>query len=202
MPTSPLTLVKPASQANTSIHFEHVKNALPAWLTQATPRRIGDLKTARLNTLAWQKKVPEAQHPLLKKLTEDHWTAQNAVDRMLSGLQDAHSFAEPLLRKALVERYGIDVDVKETWLLLYAPAKTSWWVHDFKGGVKSLKKSLLDAALHNFSSSETWTSDSDFISRPDARGHFRVEPLRQKISVAHSWHCAGSWISAPYTRSI
>ncbi|WP_095058645.1 dermonecrotic toxin domain-containing protein [Pseudomonas sp. Irchel s3f7] len=186
MPTSPLTIVQPdqVSLADKSIHFEHVKNALPSWLAQATPRRIDELKTARLNTLAWQKEVPDAQHQLLKKLTEHHWTAQNAVDRMLSGLQDVQSFAEPLLRKALVERYGIDVDVKETWLLLYAPAKTSWWAHDFKRGVKSLKKSLLDAALHNFSSNETYAADSDFISRPDARGHFRVEPLRQKISVA------------------
>jgi hypothetical protein len=186
MPTSPLTIVQPdqVSLADKSIHFEHVKNALPSWLAQATPRRIDELKTARLNTLAWQKEVQDAQHQLLKKLTEHHWTAQNAVDRMLSGLQDVQSFAEPLLRKALVERYGIDVDVKETWLLLYAPAKTSWWAHDFKRGVKSLKKSLLDAALHNFSSNETYAADSEFISRPDARGHFRVEPLRQKISVA------------------
>jgi len=186
MPQSPLTLVKPdqASLPGKTIHYEHVKNALPTWLSQATARRIGDLKTARLNTLTWQKEMSDTQFQLLKKVTEDHWTAQNAVDRMFNGLQDIQSFAEPLLRKALIERYGIDVDVQETWLLLYAPANTSWWVHDIKGGVKSLKKSLLDAALHNFSSSETYTADSDFISQPDARGHFRVEPLKQKISIA------------------
>ncbi|WP_053162225.1 NEL-type E3 ubiquitin ligase domain-containing protein [Pseudomonas sp. P1.8] len=185
MPNSPLTLVKPdlVSPADKSTHYEHVKNALPTWLAQATPRRIVDLKSARLDTFSWQKDVSDTQHQILKKLNENHWTEQNAVDRMLSGLQDLQTFAEPLLRQALVQRYGVDVDVNETWLCLYAPAKTPWWVHDVKGGVKSLKKSLLDAALHNFANSETYTVDSEFISRPDARGHFRVEPLRQKITI-------------------
>ncbi|MNO69893.1 hypothetical protein D3C76_607560 [compost metagenome] len=44
--------------------------------------------------------------------------------------------------------------------------------------------SLLDAALHNFSSKETCEADSSFISQPDARGHFDILPINRKMTIA------------------
>jgi hypothetical protein len=101
----------------------------------------------------------------------------------LSDLQDVSAFAKPLLEQALKDRFGVDDDVEDTWLRLYAPVKTAWWVHDFSGGTTSRTVSLLDAALHNFSQDETFTQDSEFITRPDKRGHFNVKPLKHKLSI-------------------
>ena len=47
------------------------------------------------------------------------WSAQTAVDKMFAELQDAYAFGEPRLRQKIIEMYGLDVDVKETFVRLY-----------------------------------------------------------------------------------
>ncbi|MFJ3371286.1 dermonecrotic toxin domain-containing protein [Pseudomonas sp. NPDC086251] len=166
-----------------SVHYELIKKAIPPWLENASLRRISALKTARLQILAWYKSASPAVHRHLKNDLKLSWAAQNNVDQALSNLQDVHAFAKPLLQHALNERFGVEDDVEHTWLRLYAPVNSSWWVHDFASGTQSRTISLLEAALHNFSSGETFTRDSEFITRPDARGHFAVKHLKQKISI-------------------
>ena len=175
MPITPLT--------PESTHHELIRNAIPPWLTDASLQRVSALKTVRLNLPDWHKTASAAEHQRLKEDIKDYWVAQNSVDKALSGLQDVHAFAEPILKKALKDRFGLEEDVKETWLRLYAPVKTSWWVHDFAAGTQSRTVSLLDAALHNFSSSEIFTTDSEFITRPDNRGHFRTKPIKHKMRI-------------------
>jgi len=119
----------------------------------------------------------------LKQSIKLGWNAQNDIDRALSELQDVYAFAKPLLQQELKDRFGVEDDVEETWLRLYAPAKTSWWVHDFSAGTTSRTVSLLDAALHNFPSDEAFAKDSEFITRPNALGHFGVVKLKHKLSI-------------------
>ena len=69
------------------------------------------------------------------------------MDALLDNLTDVYAFAEPLLKNALSEHYG-DIDVRNTYLRLYAAVGRPWWVHDFKGGTKVRTVSLLNAALH------------------------------------------------------
>ncbi|WP_330209079.1 dermonecrotic toxin domain-containing protein [Pseudomonas sp. AM4(2022)] len=88
-----------------------------------------------------------------------------------------------MLKTALKQQYNLDVDVRSTCLRLYAPADQAWWVRDFGGGVQSSTVSLLDAALHNFADSEAFTADSQFITQPDALGHFEVVPLKARLSI-------------------
>ncbi|MCE6981010.1 hypothetical protein EI534_27330 [Pseudomonas frederiksbergensis] len=175
MPITPLT--------PESTHHELIRNAIPPWLTDASLQRVSALKTVRLNLPDWHRTASAAEHQRLKEDIKDYWVAQNSVDKALSELQDVYAFAEPILKKALKDRFGLEEDVKETWLRLYAPVNTSWWVHDFASGTQSRTVSLLDAALHNFSSSETFTADSEFITRPDNRGHFRIKPLKHKMRI-------------------
>ncbi len=175
MPITPLT--------PESTHHELIRNAIPPWLTDASLQRVSALKTVRLNLPDWHRTASAAEHQRLKEDIKDYWVAQNSVDKALSSLQDVYAFAEPILKKALKDRFGLEEDVKETWLRLYAPVKTSWWVHDFAAGTQSRTVSLLDAALHNFSSSETFTADSEFITRPDNRGHFRTKPIKHKMRI-------------------
>ncbi|VVO02464.1 hypothetical protein PS726_02762 [Pseudomonas fluorescens] len=169
--------------ADQSIHFDLVRKTIPSWLSEASLSRITALKTDRVSIPDWQANAAQALQERLKQGIKLGWTAQNDVDRAVSELQDVYAFAKPLLQQALKDRFGVEEDVEEIWLRLYAPAKTSWWVHDFSGGTTSRTVSLLDAALHNFSRDETFTQDSEFITRPDGRGHFGVVHLKHKLSI-------------------
>ncbi|WP_339545509.1 NEL-type E3 ubiquitin ligase domain-containing protein [Pseudomonas sp. RA_35y_Pfl2_P32] len=168
---------------NKSKHHDFIKKVIPDWLKKTSPSRVNELKSAPLRIPQWNKAAPASAHLRLQGAIKDHWATQNDVDQALSSLQDVQAFAEPLLKKALKDRYGIEVDVKQTWLRLYAPAATSWWTPDFASAVTSRTISLLDAALHNFATHESFTHDSEFITQPDARGHFLIKPLKPKISI-------------------
>lgn len=169
--------------ADQSIHFDLVKQAIPSWLSEASPARINAMKTAHASIPDWQANAAKAPQGRLKQGIKLGWNAQNDIDRALSELQDVYAFAKPLLQQELKSRFGVEEDVEETWLRLYAPAKTSWWVHDFSAGTTSRTVSLLDAALHNFSSDEAFAKDSEFITRPNALGHFGVVKLKHKLSI-------------------
>ncbi|WP_338010003.1 NEL-type E3 ubiquitin ligase domain-containing protein [Pseudomonas sp. GM18] len=97
-------------------------------------------------------------------------------------VQGVYEFAEPLLTEALLKQFGVDVDVTTTYLYLYLPKKLPWYASDL-GGVVTRTVSLLDAALHNFASTETCEAGSNFISQPDARGHFDILPIKRKMSI-------------------
>jgi hypothetical protein len=183
MPNPPLTLHRPEQSADKSVHYELVKKAIPSWLLTASPSRVKALKSVPLTLPDWHRSASPSTHQQLKNQMQLAWTAQNDVDKALSELQDVYTFAKPLLQKALKDQYGVDDDVEDTWLRLYMPVKTSWWVHDFAKGTQSRTVSLLDAALHNFSHDEAFTADSGFITRPDFRGHFDVKHLKHKISI-------------------
>ncbi|MNS00148.1 E3 ubiquitin-protein ligase sspH1 [compost metagenome] len=170
------------SNPDQSIHFDLVRKAIPSWLSEASLPRINALKTDRVSIPDWQADAAKALQERLKQSIKLGWNAQNDVDRVFSKLQDVYAFAKPLLQQALNERFGVEDDVEETWLRLYAPAETSWG-HNFTGATTSRTVSLLDAALHNFSSKEVFTQDSEFITRPDVRGHFSVVQLKQKLSI-------------------
>lgn len=173
----------PSASTDKSVHYDLVEKAIPAWLLKTSVSRIQALKTVRLTLPDWHRNASATAHNNLKEQMQRAWTAQNDVDRMLSHLQDVYAFAKPLLQQALKDRFGVEDDVEETWLRLYAPVKSAWWVHDFASGTTSRTVSLLDSALHNFSSGETFTADSKFITRPDARGHFLIKHLKHKISI-------------------
>lgn len=171
------------TQLEKSIHFETVKKIIPAPLRNTSLARIKELKKARPTLPDWHSTASKNAHRKLKNAVEIYWAAQNDADRALHDLQDVYSFAKPLLQKALKDRFDIEDDVEETWLRLYAPVTLPWWVHDFSAGTTSRTVSLLDAALHNFTVDESFTQDSEFITRPDARGHFVVKKLKQKLSI-------------------
>ncbi|WP_225607498.1 dermonecrotic toxin domain-containing protein [Pseudomonas sp. PDM10] len=166
-----------------SIHHEFIKEALPTWVTDASLERVRALKLGMSGIPQWSKEASSALHSRLKKTMVASWEAQNHVDRMLGELQDVYAFAEPLLHQALKQQYGVDIDVRNTYLKLFSPAKLSPWAHNITGGVSSRTVSMLDAALHNFALNEVLLSDSQFISRPDELGRFEILDIRNKVSI-------------------
>ncbi|MGL5995435.1 MAG: NEL-type E3 ubiquitin ligase domain-containing protein [Pseudomonas proteolytica] len=165
-------------------HYELIKQHIPTWLSTATLARIGQLNTAELSRPTWYASASPPQHEALQRTNAEGWRTQNEVDRQLDEVRDVYAFAEPLLKKAIADRYGLHLDVKATFLNLYIAKTLPWYALTISAGVTSRKVSLLDAALHNFAQSETFEEDSCYISQPDYRGHFTTQPLHDTMTIA------------------
>ncbi|MBY8931388.1 hypothetical protein J1G34_20330 [Pseudomonas sp. Wu6] len=168
-----------ARHAETGIHFDLIKRALPAWLSSTTLARVRAVQAASPCVYT---RITSIDRPLNTASTEamaEHWTARNTLDETFKYVKDVYTFAEPLLKKALRE-YG-NIDVKNTFIRLYAPAKNSWWAIGVRKGVTSRTVSLLDAALHNFSAGEQF-ADFAFLSRADAQGQQNILQLTSRIN--------------------
>ncbi|WP_454564640.1 dermonecrotic toxin domain-containing protein [Pseudomonas sp. AIG] len=168
-------------------HYLPLKNALPDWLGDASSSRRQRLKDIPPQMSASLQAAPVEQHQQMKALNAAHWTAQSKVDQSLEHLQDASAFAEPLLKQELKDCFGLDLDVRETFVRLYIPATTPWF--PIKTGTRAWTVSLLDAALHNFEESETrddaFDVDSTFVTRPSTTGQFMTLPsIKAKLSIA------------------
>lgn len=149
-------------------HYQPLINTVPAWLRQATPDRRSALSLSTAQLPASLKRATAHQHAQMKSLIAHHATRQNRLDEALARLQNPGDFASTLLDSALKTRFGLQIDVRDTWLRLYIPAHL--------GAARTWTVSLLDAALHNFETSETqpdaFESASCYITPPNASGHF------------------------------
>ncbi len=166
-----------------SIHHETVSQLLPDWLRSTSPARVNALKKARIEDPHWHKDAATSARQGLREAVERNWAAQNQVDSALRDLQDVSTFAKAQLQKALKDRFGIEDDVEQTWLHLYVPVKSAWWVIDHSGATTSRFISMLDAALHNFSADEVFHPDSAFITRPDSFQHYSEKNYRGRLSL-------------------
>ncbi|KIF56341.1 hypothetical protein QS95_24655 [Pseudomonas fluorescens] len=182
-PTEPQPGVIPG---NPPSHYQLLVDAIPEWLSQASSSRRAALKNNRRPVTDSIRKAPQAQHDQLRAAIAGHMQVQNGIDQRLEQVQDASAYAEPLLKAALKSRFGLELDVKETFLRLYLPATTP--IFGIRTGVRSWTVSLIDAALHNFQKDETrdeaYDPDSGFITRPSQTGQFETLPqIRAKISI-------------------
>lgn len=164
-----------------SLHHAFIENALPHWLKTTSPHRLHALNDIARQGIRHYPHASAEQHQALKPAIAEHWQQQTAMDQRFQALTDVYAFAEPLLKNAL-KPYG-DIDVKTTYLRLYASATVAWWVHDFTRGEQSKTLSLLDAALANFAASDTFL-DYAFLSAEDPRGQRDVLTLRHTTTGA------------------
>ncbi|APC17985.1 hypothetical protein BLL42_20435 [Pseudomonas frederiksbergensis] len=173
--------------AQPDAHFHPAFNNLPDWLLKASPMTRSALKSARLQRPHWHATATRQQQQSLKLANEEHWTRRNRLEARLDKLQNARGFAESLLSDALKTRFGLELDVKTTFLRLYIPQNVPWFPIK-SGAARTWTVSLLDAALHNFQDSETGTdayeSDSTFITEPSPTGQFETLPaLKRQLPV-------------------
>lgn len=175
----PITLTDraPSISGNQSLHYDLIQQRLPPWLTTAHARHISVLKAFKPDFKP--DVLPPPLHASAKHTLGEHWTTQNAVDQQLAHLNDIRAFAEPLLKDAL-QAYG-DIDVLNTSIRLYSPVNLPWWVINSMPGVTSRTVTLLDAALHNFSASETF-ADFAFLSDEDSRGQYRTLTFTHRVT--------------------
>src|SRR3990167_131922 len=170
---------------NKGRHYDFIKSRIHPTFKDASLRRIRELSLTQTASGYWVQNTKGFDHSPLQHANLDLWSAQNTVDRVMDKVQCIYEFAEPLLTRALLEQFGVDVDVKTTYLHLYLPKQLPGYPSNLNGVVPR-PVSLRDAAWHNFASRETCEADSNFISQPDARGHFDTLAIkRKKIGRAH-----------------
>lgn len=184
-------------------HYPFIKSRIHPTFQSASLRSAKALSLTKKAPAQWIRTATDADHTLLQKANLELWSSRNKVDRFIDQLLNVYEFAEPLLTEALKTQFGVEVDVKTTYLYLYLAKETPWYVIDTSGGGITRTVSLIDAALHNFARSETCEPDSEFISQPDSRGHFVVLPIKRKMSIARFQNlCRELDIGARYTRYL
>ena len=166
-------------------HYDLIKSRIDSVFTDMPLHRSDALRNTRLHREPWMTEAPDPHQARLASANKKAWSALNKIDKLLGRLKDAYSFAEPLLKSKLREQYNIDVDVKNTYIKLYPPKNTPWYVIHVITGHTTRTVSLLDAALHNFACNETFEKNSAFIIKTDpARDLFDISPIDKKISVS------------------
>lgn len=157
-----------------SDHAKVLVQAMPAWLVEATPARRTELKNAGSTLPDGYTQASAAQRKQLHECFNASFTAQTALDKTLTTLQDVETFAEPLLVKALKDQFAVELNVRTTYIRLRKAVTVG--VFDIElNTYEFMKIGLLQAALHNFEAAEckdgAFHASSDFAvqaSDPDA----------------------------------
>lgn len=178
---------EPELNALPDAHFHHALTNLPDWVLKASPATRTALKGAPLRVADWHTNATRQQHQSAKRAGEEYWTARNHLEARLARMQSARDFAESRLTAALKTRFGLELDVKTTFLRLYIPQDIPWFPIK-SGAARTWTVSLLDAALHNFQDSETradaYESASTFITPPSPSGQFDTLPeVKRRLSI-------------------
>ncbi|KQQ67992.1 hypothetical protein ASF84_02320 [Pseudomonas sp. Leaf127] len=157
----------PTATTPPAVHQPLIATHVPAWLRQAPAGTHAALRRARQTAtdrswLAAQAGMPGVAAQLHRQYNE-HRQLQQRVAPHLAQLGTLQDFAEPRLKAALKARFGLDLDVRNTWLLHASHALTD---PTFMGASKdplieankALRgaiRPLLDAALQNFQAADT-----------------------------------------------
>lgn len=112
----------------------------------------------------------------------DHLALSRQVDAWLDTLANPEAYVEPLLKAALQGAFGLDLDVRNTWLFQprriqhadsFLTASRDWAVENFKS-FRLACQPLLSVALQNF---EAWECEPGGMDLPVAKARiFTVTP--------------------------
>ncbi|RMV69883.1 NEL-type E3 ubiquitin ligase domain-containing protein [Pseudomonas coronafaciens] len=166
--------------APTNSHVQHIKDKTPEWLLEAGPAVHATLRRSSGRSPQWltnaRTSSPERLDELQRLYTEQRRTEQK-VRPTLDGLSTLEDFARPLLTEAIKERFGLDVDVTDTWLFHASRAKVDQSfasaskdpMTEANTALRAARQTLLNAALQNFEAWETvpGAMDSDTGTRAE-----------------------------------
>lgn len=181
---SSIVLHTPPLNTYADVHEETLKQSIPAWVINASPAKRAALSRGQAAIADWYKTATPREHDTLKALVGAAGAAQNQVDQAMNNLLSPADFGAPLLQQLLKQRFGMDLDVRATYLRFYVPQTVPWFPIR-TGAARTWTVSLLDAALHNFEAGEAFEAQSGFITQPRHDGQFEPLPtLDARISVA------------------
>ena len=151
----------------TAIHHRIVSQGIAPWLLRSTAQRRQALRTRLPQPVPWLSDASTRLPDVVTALREEdqhHQYLAAVLEPSLQALSSAEAFAEPLLREALKKTFGLDLDVRRTYLFNAMRARAAEphldnfdpAVRAFQA-VKAATQSLLHAALQNFEAFESET---------------------------------------------
>ncbi|MFD2645007.1 dermonecrotic toxin domain-containing protein [Pseudomonas japonica] len=181
------------SAAPGDLHYRTVSQRVPRWLIDSTPQQRQALRASVPKAMPWLAEAGQNQPEAVAALREDgqhQYIHGRAVEAVLQALPSVEAFAEPLLRAALKERFGLDLDVRRTFLFNAVRARADEALLDSSDPVvkafqvvKAATQSLLAAALQNFEAFEAQTDGMRDEHRPSvifiSDSGLPLEPARE-----------------------
>lgn len=187
-----------------SMHSELLEQMAPDWLVEATSARRTALKDIGTLPPDWYQRASIQQQKALKDSFIASFTAQTRLDKTMSALQDINTFAEPLLTKALKAQFGVETDVKKTFVCLRRPLEVGVLEIEIST-FEVMKLSLLQAVLHNFEESEceegAYHRKSGFVVEASTPGAFEAVTVAMTVRQFLSL-CRTLDIGAQYQRYV
>ncbi len=148
----------------TDIHYQTVSQRVPRRLLDTPAEQRQALRGALAAPMPWLE-AARTQLPEVLTALQDEYRQHQAHARVVGGflaqVPSAEAFAEPLLRQALKDRFGLDLDLRRTFLFNAVRARVAEShiatadpvVRAFQA-VKAGTQSLLLSALQNFEAFE------------------------------------------------
>lgn len=145
------------------VHYDFLKDRIPAWFSQASAQRQAELGSHEMQLPAWYRTATPEQKTALEEQHTRYRETLNQIDAQLGRIQDVFEFAEPLLKAAIKERFKLDLDVRQVFFARKYAFKSrddlfGFLVldqqHDQTLNVEYRGISLLEAALSNFTPDE------------------------------------------------
>ncbi|MFQ6574685.1 NEL-type E3 ubiquitin ligase domain-containing protein [Pseudomonas sp. UM16] len=155
-----------ASIANHEIipHAQRViSSKVPSWLAQATPDVLKKLRTHSQTPTPWFEAACLADPHTARMLVAEyglHRTCEAEVQALLKPLPELQQFASEHLTKELKDRFDLDLDVTQTYLVnsskavAYHENMAGDPVVNFQHALKLATQSLLHCAMQNFEAAE------------------------------------------------
>lgn len=123
-------------------NYEVVRSVTPLSIKQMSKDNLRMLKKVPVEQPDWLASLPARQRTDAQQLIENAVIAHTAFNERMEAVSAEQEFAAPLLRKAIKDKVGLDVDVNKVRVNLSVSQL---------GGNRNLSSvTLLEAALHNF----------------------------------------------------
>lgn len=185
--------LSPSGKAPALPHLQLIKDKSPAWLLQAEPATHAALRKASRRPVQWlasARTSSPAQVAELQRLYAEHRDHEQQVRPTLDRLSTLEDFARPLLTVAIKDRFGLEVDVADTWLFHASRARVDPSfntaskdpVTQANIALRAATQSLLKAALQNFEAWETAPGAMDSSTGIKAQVFSSFEILGQQIT--------------------
>ncbi|MFJ4065445.1 dermonecrotic toxin domain-containing protein [Pseudomonas sp. NPDC089996] len=155
-----------SASTSPSPHYATIEKNIPAWLRQSTPEARAGLRNWRQGP-DWLTAAVRQQPDIAKAWQAEHARHrqhQASVRGLFAQLPDLQTYARELLTDAIKQRFGLDLDVDETYLVDARLIDTRS-ATDGRQAVDRATRSLLHCALHNFDASAAQENGMD---APDA----------------------------------
>lgn len=170
-------------------HVEIVRARLPEWVSDLSADEAGALKTFSSSLWDWFDRSNRSHPDIIKELLHDYAAYRKSTGPLaatVATLPTVEEYAAPLLTAAIKARFRIDLDVRTTYLndaRLWSSHATHIDVASYptdirKPVLRTDYRTLLTAALQNFSPSETALGALDFDRR--IRAKIATGPSRDK----------------------